>query len=178
MIYYETDRLILRNYQIDDVSDFYEYMSLEFTALHEDFEPYSLEKSEDTVKQRLNNDRYLAVVLKGNGKVIGDLTYREEDYGTYDIAYDFNEKYGKKGYATEACKALVNHIFEVENARRLYAGVNEGNENSWRLLERLGFRREAYCIEDVSFKKDENGNPIYINSYYYALLRREWQPTV
>ena len=91
------------------------------------------------------------------------------------MKYDFNEKFGKKGYATEACKALIKHIFTVLNGRRLYVGCNEDNTASWRLLERLGLRREAHCIEDVSFKTDADGSPIFVNSYFYAQLKREWE---
>ncbi len=177
MIRYETGRIILRNYQQKDVNDYFEYMSLESTAEHEDFEPYSFEECEEAVSARLSDDSFWVVELKGSGKVIGDLCYRKGDYETYEIAYDFNERYGKKGYATEACKKIVEHIFMILNGRRLYVGCNEDNTASWRLLERLGLRREAHCLEDVSFKKDSNGNPIYVNSYFYAMLKKEWYPT-
>lgn len=174
MIYFETERLILRNYQQGDANDYFEYMSLETTALHEDFEPYTFKQCVDAIRDRISDDTYWAVTLKENKKLIGDLCCRKGDYGTYEIAYDFNEKYGKRGYATEACRVLIDYIFNVLNGRRLYVGCNEENINSWRLLERLGFRREAFCIEDVAFKKDKDGNPIYVNSYFYALLKREW----
>lgn len=175
MIQYETERLILRNYKENDVIDYFEYMSLESTAEHEDSAPYSMEECEKAVNARLNDDSFWIVELKEHGKVIGDLCYRKGDYDTYEIAYDFNEQYGKKGYATEACKILLEHIFTILNGRRLYVGCNEDNVASWRLLERLGLRREAHCIEDVSFKNDANGNPIYVNSYFYALLKKEWE---
>lgn len=174
MIHYETDRLILRNYQLDDVQDYYDYMRLPATAEHEDFEPHTLEACGEAVRQRLTDDAYWVVVLKENDKVIGDLCYSKAEYGTYEIAYDFNAAYGKKGYATEACGVLVRHLFTEVGARRLYAGCNEGNTGSWHLLERLGFRREGHGIEDVTFKQDAQGNPIYVSSYYYALLKAEW----
>ena len=175
MVWYETERLILRNYKEKDTEDYYEYMSLESTALHEDFYPFSREESRRAVEERLQDDSYWVVELKQNSKVIGDVCYRKGEYDTYEIAYDFNEKYGKKGYATEACRVLVRHIFTVLKGRRLYAGCNEENKASWRLLERLGMRREAHCLEDMAFKTDEAGTPIYVNSYYYALLKEEWE---
>jgi len=178
MIHYETDRLILRNYKPEDVKDYFEYMSLASTALHEDFEPYSMGDCTQAVNERLLDDSFWVVVLKENNKVIGDLCFRKNDYETYEIAYDFNACYGRRGYATEACKVLVTHIFSVLNGRRLYVGCNEDNESSWHLLERLGFRREAYCIEDVAFKKDTHGNPIYVNIYFYALLSKEWNAII
>lgn len=175
MIYYETERLILRNYRPEDVADYHAYMSLATTAEHEDFDPFTLAQCEEAVGARLADDTFWVVERREDGRVIGDVCYRAGEEETYEIAYDFHEAYGGRGYATEACRALVSHLFGVLGVRRVRAGCNEGNAPSWRLLERLGFRREAHCIEDVALKRDEEGRPIYINSYYYALLRREWR---
>jgi RimJ/RimL family protein N-acetyltransferase len=41
------------------------------------------------------------------------------------------------------------------------------NVASWRLLEKLGFRREAHLVENVYFKGK------YGSEYHYALLARE-----
>jgi RimJ/RimL family protein N-acetyltransferase len=43
------------------------------------------------------------------------------------------------------------------------------NVASWRLLEKLGFRREAHLIENIFFKG------AYGSEYHYALLEREWK---
>lgn len=174
MISLETERLHIRNYQEKDIRDFYDYMSLEFTALHEDFEPLTYEQSRDLIMKRLNDDSFAIVELKSEKRCIGDLCFRMSEYGTFEIGYDFNVNYGKKGYATEACKAFVQYLFTSLNARRVTAGCNEDNEASWRLLDRLGFRREGRFIEDVSFKCDKGGNPLYVNSVYYGILKREW----
>lgn len=175
MICYETGRLRLRNYQPRDVQDYYAYMRLDSVAEHENFDPFTLNECMKAVVERLTDDLYWAVELKENGKMIGDLSFSKAAYNAYEIAYDFNPEYGGKGYATEACGVLLRHIFTVLNGRRLYVGCNEGNAPSWRLLERLGLRREAHCIEDVSFKNDADGNPVYVNSYYYGMLKREWE---
>jgi len=180
MIYLETDRLILRNYQLKDINDFHELASQEFVARHQGFSPLSLERCEQLVAKRLDNDSYLVCELKENGKVIGSLEQNKEDDGNYTIGYDFSEKYGKKGYATESVKALISHLFLALDARRICADMDEGNVSSWRLVERLGFRREAHFIEcEASFnEKDEHGNPILVNCFVYALLKKEWQHTV
>ena len=85
MIFYETDKLILRNYLVKDVDDYFEYMSLVSTAKHEDFEPYSLEECEKAVTDRLHNDSFWVVELKQASKVIGDICYRRGEYETYEI---------------------------------------------------------------------------------------------
>lgn len=174
MIDYETPRLILRNYKKTDAEDYFEYMSLESTAEHEDFNPFTMEECEKAVGERLWDDSFWVAELKNTGKVIGDLCFREGEYDSFEIGFDFNIKYSKTGYASEACQKLLEHIFKVLNARRVTAGCNEGNINSKKLLERLKFRCEAVCLEDAAFKSDREGNPLYVNSCYYALLKSEW----
>ena len=180
MIYYETDRLILRNYRLGDIGDLYEYKSQEFTVKYQGYAPLSQEQCERSVTKKLEDDAYWVCELKESGKVIGNLEYTKGDDGNYEIGYEFSEMYGKKGYATEACRALVTHLFSTLNARRVHASMDEPNVNSWRLMERLGFRREAHFIEcEASFnEKDEQGNPIFVNCFVYALLQKEWQRAV
>lgn len=36
-------------------------------------------------------------------------------------------------------------------------------------------RREGFYLEFISFVNDENGNPIYENTYEYAMLKNEWK---
>lgn len=174
MISLESERLILRNYKEADLPDFYEYMQLEYTARHDDFEPLSFEQSAKLLNKRINKDNYLVVELKDAQKVIGDVSFDAEEFETFVISYDFNVKFEKQGFAAEACKVLIRHIFETLNGRRIYAECNEDNVNSCKLLERLGFRQEGHFLEDVTFKNDADGNPIYVNSYLYALLKSEW----
>ena len=44
------------------------------------------------------------------------------------------------------------------------------NQDSWGLLERLGFRRKAHLRQNVYFWRDAEGNPIWKDTYTYALL--------
>ena len=50
---------------------------------------------------------------------------------------------------------------------------NPVNTTSWRLLERLGMRREGHLIQNIYFKKDENGEPIWSDTFEYAILKNE-----
>jgi RimJ/RimL family protein N-acetyltransferase len=174
MINLESERLILRNYKETDFQDFYEYMQLEYTARHDDFEPLNFEQCTRLLSKRLNNDNYLVVELRDAQKVIGDVSFDAEEFESFSISYDFNVKFEKQGFATEACRVLIRYIFEMLNGRRIFAECNEDNVNSYKLLERLGFRQEGHFLEDVTFKNDAEGNPIYVNSYLYAILKSEW----
>ena len=46
---------------------------------------------------------------------------------------------------------------------------------SQKLCEKLGMRCEGLFREFVSFVNDEDGNPIYENTYQYAILKKEWK---
>lgn len=80
-----------------------------------------------------------------------------------------------EGYATEAVRALFETLFEAQNARRLYAYLQDDNIASQLLCERLGMRREGIFKEFVSFENDPSGNPIFVNTIQYAILRKEWE---
>ncbi len=52
-----------------------------------------------------------------------------------------------EGIARECTAALVRHMFEIDGLRKLTAEVDCANTPSIRLLERLGFTREALLRE-------------------------------
>lgn len=51
MIRLDTERLILRNYQLTDIEDVYEYFSKEEVARYEDFDPMSREEVTEEVTE-------------------------------------------------------------------------------------------------------------------------------
>lgn len=51
---------------------------------------------------------------------------------------------------------------------------NPKNKASWNLLERLHFRKES-LLKNRYFKSDEQGNPIWQDTYEYAILFEEWR---
>lgn len=64
---------------------------------------------------------------------------------------------------------MINQAF-ASGVHRIYAECDPQNENSWRLLESLGFRREAHLRKNVYFWRDEDGNPRWKDTYLYAKL--------
>jgi RimJ/RimL family protein N-acetyltransferase len=52
---------------------------------------------------------------------------------------------------------------------------NPENQASWKLLERLGFRREGTLLKNIYFFTDENDNPIWQDTFEYGLLKEEWK---
>jgi RimJ/RimL family protein N-acetyltransferase len=66
-----------------------------------------------------------------------------------ELSYALGRAYQKQGYATEACRALIDYGFVELHLPRLINGVVLENGPSVRLVERLGFRREINLKEQT-----------------------------
>ncbi len=85
------------------------------------------------------------------------------------MGYSLGRPYWRQGYALEAVGRLLKYLFDERGLHRVLAECDVDNVASWKLLEKLGFRREAYLIENIFFKGK------YGSEYHYALLAREWR---
>ena len=170
----ETKRLIIRRFHPDDWKDLHEYLSQEKTVQYEPYEIFTEEKSKKEALKRSENDAFWAVCLKSSGKLIGNIYLAEQSFETWELGYVFNADFWGYGYATEAACALIKWAFEEKNAHRIVSMCNPLNERSWRLLERLGMRREGCLLQNIHFKMNEQGFPIWQDTYEYAILCTEW----
>lgn len=177
MDYIQTERLHLRRFTADDWRDLHEYLSLEQVVKFEPYSVYTEEASKQEAIGRAGLDCFWAVCLKDSGKLIGNTYFQQQEpqeFLTWEVGYVFNPAYGSKGYATEAARAMLKLGFEQLHAHRIVAMCNPENSPSWRLLERLGMRREGHFLKKAWFKRDEQGNPLWHNAYQYAMLAEEW----
>ena len=183
----ETERLILRPFAESDAEDAFEYLHEPTVHCFACMKTDTMEDAKKAVLDRAKDEYYFAIVLKENGKVIGEIDAMPENpapdekdavLDTFSPCWMLNTNYHGKGYAYEAAKAFFDFLFEQKGARRLYAFTEDYNIASQKLCEKLGMRREGLFKEFVSFVKDENGNPIYENTYQYAILKKEWKREV
>jgi Acetyltransferases, including N-acetylases of ribosomal proteins len=66
-----------------------------------------------------------------------------------EIGYWIGEAYWGKGYATEAVKRLVDYAFHELNLLRVYAYIFEYNIASMKVLEKVGFYKEAVIKSSI-----------------------------
>ena len=168
----ETDRLILRRYCKEDLRDLYEYLSDEEVVKYEPYKPMNLKEVEENLDWRISTDEMIAVELKSKGKMIGNVYLGKRDFESLEMGYVLNRRYWGQGYAQESCAALIRKAFS-EGVHRIFAECDPRNLNSWKLLERLEFEKEAHYKQNVYFWKDDNGNPIWKDTFVYAILNRE-----
>ena len=72
------------------------------------------------------------------------------------------------GIATECTARLMHYLFEEEDHHRITASTDPRHLASNRILEKLGFRREAHFIQNA---KTHLG---WCDEYYWAVLASEW----
>jgi len=171
-----TERLKIRQFTKDDYIDLHEYLSDKQTYKYEPGKPITIKKSKKLCIERSKNHIFLAVELKSENKIIGHIYFNKiepKNLLTYEIGYIFNKKYYGKGFATEAIQYFIKQQFSELNIHKIVAHCNPKNIKSWKLLERLMFKREGKLRKNIFFNTDKNNNPIWLDTYEYGLLKED-----
>lgn len=173
----ETDRLMTRRFHEEDWQDLHAYLSLPEVVKYEPYDVFTEDACRELAARRADDPAFWAVCLKADDTLIGNVFFQwqePKELGTWVIGYVFNPAYQGQGYATESCRRVMEYGFSERKARRVVAMCNPKNSASWRLLERLYMRREGHLQKNIYFKKDEQGNPVWVDTYEYAILSDEW----
>ena len=121
------------------------------------------------------------LVVEHRGTVVGDLYLHLHDAWSQaevadegaaveaEIGWVLDPEHGGRGLATEAVVALVDACFFQLGVRRVHASCFAQNVPSWRLMERLGMRREGHGRQEA-LHRDEG----WLDGYHYAVLATEW----
>ena len=122
------------------------------------------------------------LVVDLGGEVVGDLMLAVEDAWAQaevadrargvqaELGWVFHPGFAGKGYATEAVRELIRFSFEDLGLRRVTANCFADNTSSWRLMERVGMRRELYTVRESLHRSGA-----WLDGMGYALLADEWR---
>ena len=164
----ETQRLILREFKENDLTDFYEYASVDGVG---EMAGWSHHENIETTKEILNSfikdNKVFAIVYKENNKVIGSLGV--EKYGMEDKLDEFKNLYGReigyvlskdywgKGLMKEAVKCVINYLFDECNLDFIICGYYLFNNQSKRVQEKCGFKSYRSLMMDTKRGTKEKG---------------------
>jgi len=175
----ETERLLIRPVKVSDLEPVYAYRNDPEVARYQGWDvPYPREKvirwvndPDRAVPSKPGGRLKAALELKATGEMIGDIGFvlAKNDVRQARLWYTLARAHWHQGYATEALHRFLILLFDERSLHRVTAQADVLNEPSWRLLERLGFRREAHLVESAWFKG------AYGSEYHYAMLKREWE---
>ena len=146
----ETDRLILRAWEITDLDDFFEYASVEGVGEKAGWEHHkSKDKSLEILKMFMEEKKVFAIVLKENQKAIGSIGIEElgkeldkdlDNLSGRELGYVLNKDYWNKGIMTEAVSKVVDYCFNTLKLNFLMASYFNHNIASKKVLEKLNFK--------------------------------------
>lgn len=161
-----TSRLLLRDFLISDASDLQEILGDEETM--EFMEPPYTPAQTTAFLEEFCIARHGAAAAVLEGKVIGYLLFHPLEPDVYELGWIFHRAYWRKGYAWEACWALMRYGFEEKNAHKLMAETIDGVK-SVGLMKKLGMRPEGIQRRHT---RDNRGN--WADLYLYGILREEF----
>ena len=163
----ETERMIIRDFSLDDVNDLHEIFGDAETM--QNCEPaFNFEKTKKFLEEFcITKKSAVAAVLKDSGKMIGYILFKPWDEAVYEIGWIFNKKYWRQGYAYEACAEIILYGFRELNVHKLIAETID-SQKSVRMMEKLGMKREGVQRSQV---KDNWGS--WADLYLYGMLQSD-----
>ena len=174
--YLTTSRLTIRRFRPADADDLHEYLSDPQVYRFEPGEPLDHELASRKAADMAASPDFWAVELRGAGKVIGQLYLKQiepAEHLTCELGYILSPSYQRQGYGSEAAAALVRQMLTAGGMHRVIAHCNPENTASWRLLEKIGFRREGLFKQNIFFRRGADGAPLWTDTYVYARLAAE-----
>ncbi|MBN1697306.1 MAG: GNAT family N-acetyltransferase [Spirochaetales bacterium] len=172
----ETGRLFIRQFRQSDWEDLYRYLSLPEIFEFEPGSPVTKDEAKKLAAERAAGNDFFAVILREINKMVGHLYFHHTDpkeYMTWELGFIFNPTYHNNGYCTEASKAIIDFAFTVLKAHRVAAYCNPANIPSWKVLEKIGMKREGCFRQKAFFRRDKNDIPIWHDCYAYGIVENE-----
>jgi len=132
----------------------------------------SVEDSINTINTVFTGKENYAICLKSTDEPIGciDLMFNKKKDDECELGYWLGREYWGQGIMPEACRELIRHAFEDLNVSKVWCAYYEGNEQSKRVQEKLGF---------VLQEKKENVKVTLLNEvrndYVNLLTREDWE---
>ena len=172
----ETKRLFIRPITVDDKHEIFEYRRDKEVNKYQGWIPETIEDVEvficKTSKQINIPDTWFQFVIvdKESKKIVGDLGIHFIDSANkqVEIGCTLTKDFQHKGFATESVMKVIDYLFNDLNKHRIITSIDPDNKNSIRLVERIGFRKEAHFVESLLI------NGIWVDDLIYALIEKEW----
>jgi RimJ/RimL family protein N-acetyltransferase len=171
-----TERLVLRRFRASDAVTLSAYRSDPAVARYQSWvAPYPLDRAEATVASLATSDPdepgwfQYAVELTADKIHIGDVGVNlHENRLQADIGFTLATAFHGRGYASEAVRGVLGHLFRIRGLHKVSAECDARNIASARLLEQVGFIREGLLREQTWIKNE------WTDDLIYGLLASEW----
>lgn len=157
-IYLETDRLLVRQWSLEDVPTLFKIMSNALIHKYANDHPWNMEKTENYIRFMLEKDFktlelfHGAVILKAENRLIGRTGLNPYMEKQPEIEWKLDSDCWGKGYATELGKSIIENAFVTTDISGIYGMAHPDNIASRRVLEKIGMR----CIGMHKFRESDD----------------------
>ena len=175
----KTPRLYLRPFADEDIQEMFKYHSRPDVTIFFYWNPRIIEETKAALETKKSQVAFtaegsvisLAVCLNATQQLIGEVTlfWRSAEHKQGEIGFVFNPQFGGHGYATEAAMAMLTLGFAHCDFHRIYGSCDARNIASYKVMARLGMRREAHFVQNEIFKGE------WGDELVYAILNHEWK---
>ncbi len=164
----ETERLILRAFELSDLCDFYNYASVKGVGEMAGWRHHeTIEESREILDMFIGEDNTFAIVLKENNKVVGSLGVEKygmegaltefDGYKGREIGYVLSKDYWGRGIMPEAVRAVIDYLFGELNFDFLLCGYYDFNVQSKKVQEKCGFKPYRKLVMNTRLGTEEPG---------------------
>jgi ribosomal-protein-alanine N-acetyltransferase len=175
----ETERCILREITLEDTPDCFAYMSEDAVTKYLPWDTAETLEDAQTRMQRNIGMFYektgytWGIVNKENNKMMGMclLFHLNTEHHRAELGYALGSSWWRQGFAFEVTTRVVDFAFTDMDFHSLEAHIDPENVGSAKLLEKLGFVREAYFRENFYDAKTET----FGDTAIFSLLKSGWE---
>lgn len=179
-IMFETQRLYIREFNIDDAEAVFEYAGNHQNTLFMNWGPESFDETTKYIQSRLAHQIQsprlafdFAVCLKDSDALIGSIgLFMDSKSNQAMLGYILNRHFWGCGYASEAAAGMLQFGFLSLDLHRIWAYCDSENTASENVMKRIGLRKEGES-KSASYIRF-SGREQWRSIKYYALLQREY----
>ena len=91
-----------------------------------------------------------------------------EEIREWEVGYTLHPDYWGNGYASEAAKLALKHVFDNQNAHKVVGFCNANNAKSANLMERVGMKRDGILREGKLWRNE------WCDEYVYSILEKDY----
>lgn len=172
-----SNKIELKLLHISDASDLYKLVDANREHLREwlswlddtNSEEVTLNFIQQGLKKFLEK-KILTLGIYFEGKLVGMIDQHDVDFHHKKtrLGYWLSQDHEGQGIMTEACKALINHVFDDQNLNRIEIRTAVKNKRSQKIPESLGFKKEGIA------RQNEWLYDHFVDHQIYSLLKEEW----
>lgn len=171
----ETERLILRRYKETDIDAIYEIITDEKLTNFISYPTFTKEQELECIKKWIeeadtNRKEKWVIELKSTKEIVGniDVNTINEKNNYCNVGYTIRYAYWGNGYASEALKAVSDHLLNNSGYYLVECSCNERNTQSSKVMLKAGFKKDGYI---ANRRKNKDGT--YSGIEYYSKTKEE-----